>query len=253
MGCEAVPLFYTDPSQRSSPGHLTLRMGHIHGYSRSCTHPLLRDEQHMETFHSFSMEAGEEKVGPLSPLFLKMTCTAQSCQNGWPSPKWMVREQNCPRSTPWEVLIEEHCPCILLVEGIRGTLPRQAQQEIPRSFIWGMTIPMGYAGGCLSYAPHRGLHWETTSQAMCCPDITSSGDPLVRQWSPRCLWQTRGCSPRKGAWTTPPAPPQSSSQGAASPRAIREGQDGGLSPEAPYRDHQPQRRCTGGITISPPN
>lgn len=93
----AALLFHTDPSQRSSTGHLTLRMGHVHWCGGSCTHPLLRDGQHMESSHSFSMEAGEEKAGPLYPFFPKMRCGGQSWQNGCPFPKWMVGEQNCPQ------------------------------------------------------------------------------------------------------------------------------------------------------------
>lgn len=97
MRGRAAPLFYTDPSQRLSTEHLTLRMGHVHGHRRSCTHPLLRDGQHVESSHSFSMEAGEEKAGPLYLFFPKMRCGGQSCQNGWPSPKWMAGEQSCPQ------------------------------------------------------------------------------------------------------------------------------------------------------------
>lgn len=59
--------------------------------------PLLRDGQHVESSHSFSMEAGEENTGPLYPFVPKIRCGGQSCQNGWPSPKWMVGEQNCPQ------------------------------------------------------------------------------------------------------------------------------------------------------------
>lgn len=89
QGCTPLPY------QRLSLGNLTLRIGH--GYSGSYTHPLLRDGQNVERSHSFSMEAGEEKAGPLYAFFPKMRCGGQSCQNGCPSPKWMVGEQNCPQ------------------------------------------------------------------------------------------------------------------------------------------------------------
>lgn len=91
-GCTPLPYL------RLSTGHLTLRMGHGHGYSGSCIQPLLRDRQHVESSHSFSMEEGEEKTGLLYAFFPKMRCGGQSCQNGCPSPKWMVGEQNCPQT-----------------------------------------------------------------------------------------------------------------------------------------------------------
>lgn len=67
---------------------------------------LLRDGQNVESSRSFSMEAGEEKAGPLYAFFPKMRCRGQSCQNGCPSPKWMVGEQNCPKSISWKGLME---------------------------------------------------------------------------------------------------------------------------------------------------
>lgn len=89
MRGRAALLFYTGPPQRLSTGHLTLRMGHVRGCSRSCKHPLLRDGQHVKSSHSFSVEAGKEKDGPLYPFFTKMRYRAQAAkmdgppQNGW--------------------------------------------------------------------------------------------------------------------------------------------------------------------------
>lgn len=56
QGCTPLPY------QRLSKGHLTSRMGHVHGYSGSCTQPLLRDGQHLESSHSFSWRQGRRKL-----------------------------------------------------------------------------------------------------------------------------------------------------------------------------------------------
>lgn len=166
-------------------------MGHIHGYSRSCIHLLLRDEQHVETSCSFSMKTGEEKVGSLSPLFLKMRYRAQSCQNGWPSPEWMVGEQNCPqiyslgRADGGALLLHP------LGGGNKGH-PLQAGTAGDTQVLYmGNDNPSGdMQGDAFPICPTSGLHWETPFQAMCCSSIISRGDPLVGQRSPRCLWQT---------------------------------------------------------------